>query len=119
MTTTTSKTARPTPARQTPKTTSRMPKPAAKRSTTVQSKAPGKRAAEVSPAASKQSRLITLLQTSTGATIEQMTRTTGWQAHTVRGTISGVLRKRLGLNVQCADAVDGGARVYRIVRAQA
>ena len=41
---------------------------------------------------------------------------TGWQAHTVRGTISGVLRKRLGLNVECATG-DSGARVYRIVAA--
>ena len=111
------KTVRATTARQTLKTT-RHPKPAVKRSATAQPQ-PRKRSAEAAPPASKQSQLIALLQTSTGATIEQMTRTTGWQPHTVRGTISGVLRKRLGLNVQCADAVDGGARVYRIVRAQA
>ena len=68
---------------------------------------------------SKQSQLVSLLQSSTGATIEQMTTATGWQAHTVRGTISGVLRKRLGLNVQCFEAVNGNARVYRIVGAAA
>ena len=39
---------------------------------------------------------------------------TGWQAHTVRGAISGVLRKRLGLNVVC-DAVGSEVRRYRIV----
>jgi len=63
---------------------------------------------------SKQARLIALLGSAPGATIEQMTKLTGWQAHTVRGTISGVLRKRLGLNVSCADG-DAGTRVYRIV----
>jgi Protein of unknown function (DUF3489) len=47
--------------------------------------------------------------------MEQMIALTGWQAHTVRGTISGVLRKRLGLDVQSTPAADGGARVYRIV----
>ncbi|MFM9917552.1 MAG: DUF3489 domain-containing protein, partial [Rhizobacter sp.] len=46
---------------------------------------------------SKQARLISLLNAAPGATLEQMMSLTGWQAHTVRGTISGVLRKRLGL----------------------
>ena len=48
-----------------------------------------------------------------------MTQLTGWQAHTVRGSISGVLRKRLGLNVLSAVALEGKARVYRIVEAVA
>jgi hypothetical protein len=55
-----------------------------------------------SPAATKQSQLIIMLSALPGATIAQMMALTGWQAHTVRGTISGVLRKRLGLNVACA-----------------
>ena len=71
------------------------------------------------PAANKQARLIALLRTPKGATIEQMTKLTGWQAHTVRGSISGVLRKRLGLNVLSAVALEGKARVYRIVEAVA
>jgi hypothetical protein len=44
-----------------------------------------------------------------------MTRTTGWQPHTVRGVISGVLRKRLGLNVSCSAPDAAGGRTYRIV----
>jgi hypothetical protein len=63
--------------------------------------------------ASKQSRLIAMLASAPGATIEQMMQLTGWQAHSVRGAISGVLRKRLGLNVACV-AGDAGT-VYRIV----
>ena len=70
-----------------------------------------------SPAAStKQSQLIALLTAPPGATIEQMTTLTGWQPHTVRGTISGVQRKRLGLNVLCAGPADG-PKLYRIVAA--
>jgi hypothetical protein len=67
------------------------------------------------PTGSKQAQLITLLKAPDGATIEQMTSATGWQAHTVRGAISGVLRKKLGLNVVCAG--DAGSRAYRIVAA--
>jgi hypothetical protein len=40
---------------------------------------------------------------------------TGWQAHTVRGTISGVLRKKLGLTVDCQPSSDSGEHLYRIV----
>ena len=64
---------------------------------------------------SKQARLITLLRNPAGATLEQMTTLTGWQAHSVRGVISGVLRKRLGLTVACAAMGDGERRTYRIV----
>ena len=63
--------------------------------------------------ASKQSQLIEVLRSPAGGTIEQLTDLTGWQPHTVRGTISGTLRKRLKLNVTCV------AHVYRIVQAQA
>ena len=44
----------------------------------------------------------------------QMIELTGWQAHTVRGAISGALRKRLGLNVQVQ--LEEGTRVYRLHR---
>jgi hypothetical protein len=64
---------------------------------------------------SKQARLIAKLTVGPGATIQQMMALTGWQAHTVRGTISGALRKRLGLNVVCEPLVQGGERLYRIV----
>jgi hypothetical protein len=39
--------------------------------------------------------------------------TTGWQPHSVRGAISGLLRKRLGLNVVLTRNA-AGERVYRI-----
>lgn len=48
-----------------------------------------------------------------GATIAQMMAGTGWQAHTVRGVISGMVRKRLGYEVVTEKSV-GGQRAYRI-----
>ncbi len=66
---------------------------------------------------SKQARLISMLNDSSGATLEQMMSLTGWQAHSVRGVISGVLRKRLNLNVVCTPDPAGGARIYRVATA--
>lgn len=48
-----------------------------------------------------------------GATIAQMMAGTGWQAHTVRGAISGMVRKRLGYQVVSEQGADG-QRAYRI-----
>ena len=48
-----------------------------------------------------------------GATIAQMMAGTGWQAHTVRGAISGMVRKRLGCEVITEKGADG-QRAYRI-----
>jgi hypothetical protein len=73
-------------------------------------------ATSVPRAQSKQAQLIYLLGTSSGASMAQMIALTGWQAHTVRGAISGALRKRLGLNVQTH--LEEGARVYRLHRAK-
>jgi hypothetical protein len=64
---------------------------------------------------SKQSQLIASLRSTTGVTIEEMMILTGWQAHSLRGVISGVMRKRLGLNVVASPSVNGHSRAYRIV----
>ncbi len=64
--------------------------------------------------ASKQAQLIALLRSTAGADIAQMIAVTGWQAHSVRGAISGVLRKKLGLTV-VSQADAAGIRRYRIV----
>ena len=61
----------------------------------------------------KQARLVTMLKTPAGASIEEVVATFGWQPHTVRGAIAGALKKKLGLNVR-SEAVEGRGRVYRI-----
>jgi len=47
----------------------------------------------------KQALLIDMLRREKGATIEEVVVATGWQSHTVRGAISGALKKKLGLDV--------------------
>jgi hypothetical protein len=64
-------------------------------------------------AGTKQAALIAMLRTPEGATIEEITTATGWQAHTVRGAIAGALKKKLGLDVT-SEKVEGRGRVYRI-----
>lgn len=62
---------------------------------------------------SKQATVIQMLQRSEGATVQQICETTGWQAHTVRGTFAGAFKKKLGLTI-VSDKAQGGERVYRI-----
>jgi Protein of unknown function (DUF3489) len=61
---------------------------------------------------SKQARVIAMLQSPAGATIAAMMDATGWQQHSVRGFLAGVVRKRLKLTLS-SKKVDGN-RVYQI-----
>src|SRR5262245_17513982 len=62
--------------------------------------------------ASKQSHVITMLQSPKGATIAAMMKATCWKQHSVRGFLAGVVRKRLKLQLHSA-RVDG-ERIYRV-----
>ena len=73
------------------------------------SAAPKTKAAESD---SKQARVIAMLRSPTGATIAAMMEATGWQQHSVRGFLAGVVRKRLKLRLG-SKKVDG-SRVYQI-----
>ena len=57
--------------------------------------------------------IIDAMRNPDGATIAQMMADTGWQAHSVRGAISGMVRKRLGCEVITEKGADG-QRAYRI-----
>ena len=61
---------------------------------------------------SKQARVIAMLQSPAGATIAAMMTATGWQQHSVRGFLAGVVHKRLKLKLS-SKKVDGN-RVYQI-----
>jgi len=61
------------------------------------------------------SEIIALLQKPNGATLAELMKATGWQAHSVRGFISGTLGKKESLKVESAKREDG-ARVYSINR---
>jgi hypothetical protein len=67
---------------------------------------------DVTPA-TKQKRLIALLQQPNGATIGELIAATGWQKHSVRGAMTGVLKKRLGYEI--SSRIETRGRVYRII----
>lgn len=64
-------------------------------------------------AGTKQAQIIAMLQRPEGATVAEMVEATGWLAHTVRGSISGALKKKLGLPIT-AEKVEGRGTVYRL-----
>ena len=80
-----------------------------KRSARAQAAKP---AASVSKLRTKQQRMIDMLRRPEGATIPQLSKAFGWEQHTVRGAISGALKKKLGLSVTSTKEERG--RVYRI-----
>jgi Protein of unknown function (DUF3489) len=54
-----------------------------------------------------------MLQDRAGTTIAAIMTATGWQRHSVRGFLAGVVRKKLGLNL-VSEPSEGG-RIYRII----
>ena len=86
----------------------------------VQSLGAGQPAGDVGPKRghagrknTKQAQVLGLLKRSSGATLQHLMRATGWQAHSVRGFISGALGKRLKLKIE-SFKTERGERAYRI-----
>ena len=69
-------------------------------------------------AGSKLDALINALREINGATIPELMTVTGWQAHSVRGAISGNLKKKRGL-VVISELVEGRGRTYHIATEEA
>jgi hypothetical protein len=86
--------------------------------------AAGEPSAKPAPrAGTKQAQMIEMLKRPEGATVEQIAAATGWQHHTIRGAISGALKRKLGLTVEATrtrevgpnkTGAKGSSTVYRI-----
>jgi hypothetical protein len=79
---------------------------------------PSKRASRASARAitrpdTKTEQVVELLKRPEGVTLKELMAATKWQAHSVRGFISGALRKKMGLVVESAKRADG-ERSYSI-----
>jgi hypothetical protein len=85
------------PARRKSKAGDKPPKPPARRTRTV----------------SKQAGVIDMLRRGQGASVSAIMKATGWQPHSVRGFLAGVVRKKLGLSL--VSEKSGDERLYRIV----
>ena len=64
-------------------------------------------------AGTKTARILTLLKRPGGVTLKSLMKATDWQAHSVRGFLSGTLRKKMGTPVESFES-DTGERSYRL-----
>ncbi len=61
----------------------------------------------------KLAQLEAMLRRPDGATVEQISKSLDWQTHSVRGAMSGALKKKQGLTIT-SEKTEDGRRVYRI-----
>jgi Protein of unknown function (DUF3489) len=87
----------------------------AKRATPAKKAPKGTKKADSARAGSKTAKVLDLLKRPGGVTATELTKATGWQAHSVRGFLSGTLRKKMGLTVESTKR-DDSEHVYKIVK---
>jgi hypothetical protein len=75
--------------------------------------ADGKSPASATAGSSKTEIVLRKLRAAKGATVPMLMEATGWQAHSVRGFLSGTVRRKLGLTLVSEIGKDG-ARRYRV-----
>ena len=92
---------------------SRAPKRAQADAKKAKPNAPAKNAA-TPERGTKTAKILALLKRASGASLQQLRKATGWQAHSVRGFLSGTLKKKMGLRV-ASNKLQGGQRTYRII----
>ena len=61
---------------------------------------------------SKQDQVLALLRRQEGASTDEIVAATDWQPHSVRGFLSGAVKKRLGIDVISEKGSDGARRYY-------
>jgi Protein of unknown function (DUF3489) len=61
----------------------------------------------------KTAQILYLLKRPGGVTLQDLMKTTGWQAHSLRGFLGGTLGKKMGTPVESFKS-DAGERAYRL-----
>jgi len=89
-------------------------KPKSAKKAKAPKKAPkGTKTASAARNGSKAAKVLDLLKRPAGATLPELMKATGWQAHSVRGFLSGTVGKKLGLTVASVKGEDG-ERTYSV-----
>jgi len=65
--------------------------------------------------APKSSKMLDLLTRKSGCTLDELQEATGWQAHSVRGFLSGTIKKKLGFQIESV-VNKKGVRRYKAVK---
>jgi hypothetical protein len=76
------------------------------------SKAPNKPPA-AARRGTKTAKILAMLRRPVGASLAELRKATGWQPHSVRGFLSGAVKKKLGLRIDSVSR-DDGERAYRV-----
>ena len=84
-----------------------------KKAKTAKKALKGGKKAGTARAGSKAEKILDLLKRPEGATLKGLMKATDWQAHSVRGFLSGTIGKKMGLNVVSTKG-DDGERTYTI-----
>jgi hypothetical protein len=87
--------------------------PVAPKKAKAAKKATAKDAAPTTRDGSKKAIVLDMLKRPEGATLADIMSATAWQAHSVRGFISGSLGKKMGLKIESAKR-DDGQRAYKL-----
>ncbi len=75
---------------------------------------PGKRTPKSGTKTTKADLIVKRLRSKRGVSLDELAKITGWQPHSVRGFLSGTVRKRLELTLD-VEITKSGIRRYRIV----
>lgn len=99
------------PVRKSSRKSARLSKPQRSVARTTSSRTPKKRSPTVPARSSKKGAIVALLERPNGAAISDLTKATGWQAHSVRAALTG-LRKEEKEVLRDKDAA--GVTYYRL-----
>jgi hypothetical protein len=109
------------PIHAAPATATTKPRVAKQRAPVARSKSkPARKATSAKKAprsrpGSKTAKILDLLKRPAGVSLKELTKATGWQAHSVRGFLCGAVARKMGASVESFKR-SGGERAYRLTK---